>query len=166
MHVLYSTLLHLPPLRFHCVGGCWDRTTAMPVRRSITIRLDLIHSRLDLIHTRLDLIHGWDRCNYYTWTQAGLHGVNGTGLQMAQLVSVRTKSCTARILYENFLIRIASHIRNEKTEPTGLPSWSFFMGTNSRIHAKCNVIQDLIYQRGVSSMTVRNRLKGVRGRRG
>jgi hypothetical protein len=21
-----STLLHLPPLRFHCVGGCWDRT--------------------------------------------------------------------------------------------------------------------------------------------
>ncbi len=23
---LYSTLLHLPPLRFHCVGGCWDRT--------------------------------------------------------------------------------------------------------------------------------------------
>ncbi len=24
--VLYSTLLHLPPLRFHCVGECWDRT--------------------------------------------------------------------------------------------------------------------------------------------
>ncbi len=24
-YVLYSTLLHLPPLRFHCVGGCWDR---------------------------------------------------------------------------------------------------------------------------------------------
>ncbi len=23
--VLYSTLLHLPPLRFHCIGGCWDR---------------------------------------------------------------------------------------------------------------------------------------------
>jgi hypothetical protein len=23
---LYSTQLHLPPLRFHCVGGCWDRT--------------------------------------------------------------------------------------------------------------------------------------------
>jgi hypothetical protein len=22
----YGTLLHLPPLRFHCVGGCWDRT--------------------------------------------------------------------------------------------------------------------------------------------
>jgi hypothetical protein len=26
MYVLHSTLLHLPPLRFHCVGGCWDRT--------------------------------------------------------------------------------------------------------------------------------------------
>ncbi len=24
--VLYSTRLHLPPLRFHCVDGCWDRT--------------------------------------------------------------------------------------------------------------------------------------------
>ncbi len=24
--VLYSTLLYLPPLGFHCVGGCWDRT--------------------------------------------------------------------------------------------------------------------------------------------
>jgi hypothetical protein len=23
--LLYSTLLHLPPLTFHCVGGCWDR---------------------------------------------------------------------------------------------------------------------------------------------
>ncbi len=26
--VLYSTLLHLPPLRFHCVRGGWDRTVA------------------------------------------------------------------------------------------------------------------------------------------
>ena len=24
--LLYSTLLHLPPLRFHCVGECWDQT--------------------------------------------------------------------------------------------------------------------------------------------
>jgi hypothetical protein len=24
--VLYSALLHLPPLRFHCADGCWDRT--------------------------------------------------------------------------------------------------------------------------------------------
>jgi hypothetical protein len=26
LYVLYSTLFHLPPLRFHCVGGRWDRT--------------------------------------------------------------------------------------------------------------------------------------------
>jgi hypothetical protein len=25
-YVLYSTMLHLPPLRFNCVGDCWDRT--------------------------------------------------------------------------------------------------------------------------------------------
>ncbi len=24
--VLYSALLHLPPLRFHYADGCWDRT--------------------------------------------------------------------------------------------------------------------------------------------
>ncbi len=24
--VLYSAQLHLPPLRFHCADGCWDRT--------------------------------------------------------------------------------------------------------------------------------------------
>jgi hypothetical protein len=26
MYVLYSTLIHMPPLRSHCVGGCCDRT--------------------------------------------------------------------------------------------------------------------------------------------
>ncbi len=25
-YVRHSTLLHLPPLWFHCVGGCWNRT--------------------------------------------------------------------------------------------------------------------------------------------
>ncbi len=25
-YVLYSTLLYLPTLKFHCVDGCWDRT--------------------------------------------------------------------------------------------------------------------------------------------
>ena len=35
-YVRYSTLLHLPPLRFHCVGVCWDRTQKWH-------RLDLIH---------------------------------------------------------------------------------------------------------------------------
>jgi hypothetical protein len=62
-YVRYSRLLHLMPLRFHCVGGCWDPTqascdyTAWAVRRSNHSAIDLIHNRLDLIHTRLDLIH-------------------------------------------------------------------------------------------------------------
>jgi hypothetical protein len=49
IYVRYSALLHLPPLRFHCVGGSWDRTqtvatTALAVRRPITMhRIDLIH---------------------------------------------------------------------------------------------------------------------------
>ncbi len=29
-YVLYLTLLHLPPLRFHSVGGCWDQYLKMP----------------------------------------------------------------------------------------------------------------------------------------
>ncbi len=61
VYVLYSTLLHLPPLRFHCVGGCWGWNPGMLRLRhwqsdALTTRLDLIHNRLDLIHKRLDLI--------------------------------------------------------------------------------------------------------------
>jgi hypothetical protein len=26
LFILNSALLHLPPLRFHCPDGCWDRT--------------------------------------------------------------------------------------------------------------------------------------------
>ena len=55
--VLYSTLFHLPPLRFHCVGGCWDRLHWLSDAHALSARLDLIHTRLDLIHTLLDLIH-------------------------------------------------------------------------------------------------------------
>ncbi len=70
--ILYSTLFHLPPLRFHCADGCWERTqdrcnwcigsqtTRLDLIRTsldlIRTRLDLIRSRLDLIRTRLDLI--------------------------------------------------------------------------------------------------------------
>jgi hypothetical protein len=38
MYVLYLTLLHSPPpLRFHCVGGCWDLT-----QDSCKVRLDCL----------------------------------------------------------------------------------------------------------------------------
>ncbi len=66
----FIQLLHLPPFRFHCVGGCWDQTqdccdfsidsqTHVTTTRIEVIhaRLDLIHNRLNLIHTRQDLIH-------------------------------------------------------------------------------------------------------------
>jgi hypothetical protein len=57
---IFSVLLHLLPLRFHCVWGCWDRThtrtvaiSALVVRRSN----HLARSHLLLIHIWLDLIH-------------------------------------------------------------------------------------------------------------
>jgi hypothetical protein len=50
MYALYSTLIHLPPLRFHCLAsedtGIERKTVvflALAARRSTT-RLDLIHS--------------------------------------------------------------------------------------------------------------------------
>ncbi len=62
-YVHYSTLLHLPPLKFHCVGGCWDRTQDCCDIGidALTTWLNLIHSRIDLIHVRIDLIHDSDR---------------------------------------------------------------------------------------------------------
>ncbi len=77
-YVLYSTLLHLPPLRFYCVGGYWDRTQdcfdfgidsqQTPKSQGLissTFRLDLIHcsarshpqSARSHSPARLDLIH-------------------------------------------------------------------------------------------------------------
>ncbi len=56
LYVWYSTLLHLPPLRFHCVGGCWDRTQDI-CDNDIAWLSDALTTRLDLIHTRLDVIH-------------------------------------------------------------------------------------------------------------
>jgi hypothetical protein len=44
--VLYSTLLHLSPLRFQCADGCWDRTQP----------LQLVHWQSDALTSRLDLI--------------------------------------------------------------------------------------------------------------
>jgi hypothetical protein len=45
-YVRYSTLLHLPPLRFHYVGGCWDRTQdSCDYGIGCQTRLDLIHRK-------------------------------------------------------------------------------------------------------------------------
>ncbi len=37
-YVLYSKLLHLPPLIFHCVGGCWDRTQGTVATSALAVR--------------------------------------------------------------------------------------------------------------------------------
>ncbi len=43
---LYSARVHLPPLRFHCADGCWDRTQD---------RCNYVHWLSDTLTTRLDL---------------------------------------------------------------------------------------------------------------
>jgi len=51
-YVLYSTLLHLAPLRFYCVGGCWDRnpstlaTVALAVRKSYAIFCNILNVKM------------------------------------------------------------------------------------------------------------------------
>jgi hypothetical protein len=47
----FSTLLHLPPLGFHDVGGFWDQTQdkCIGYQTLVTTLLDLIHSWLVLI---------------------------------------------------------------------------------------------------------------------
>jgi hypothetical protein len=83
-YVRYSTLLHRPPLRFHCVGGCWDWTQncgdmALTARRSNHSARSHPQIRKDLIHklgyfsspTRLDLIHHSARCHLF-WVQIAL----------------------------------------------------------------------------------------------
>ncbi len=78
--LLYSTLLHLPPLRFHCVGGCRVATFALAERSSNHSARSHPHStfgqisstfgqissltRLGLIHIRLGRSHPHSaRCN-------------------------------------------------------------------------------------------------------
>ncbi len=56
--VLYSTTLHLPPLRIHCVGGCWGSIPGQ-------LRMRLRHWLSDGLSTRLNLNHSSYRsCKY------------------------------------------------------------------------------------------------------
>jgi hypothetical protein len=58
---LYSALLYMPLLRFHCVGGCWDRTQAVATL-ALAVRISN-HSAGSHPHSskthplQLDLIH-------------------------------------------------------------------------------------------------------------
>ncbi len=53
--IQYSALLHLPPLRFHCADGCWDRTQDR-CNQGVYNWLQLLHWQSDALTTRLDLI--------------------------------------------------------------------------------------------------------------
>jgi hypothetical protein len=61
-YVLYSTLLHLRPLRFNCADGCWDQTQdhcnwCIYIQSdALPTKLDLIRNKLDLLRAKLDLI--------------------------------------------------------------------------------------------------------------
>jgi hypothetical protein len=61
LYVLYSTLFHLPPFRFHYVGGCWDQTqdscdfAALAVSRSNYLAIDLIHNTLNIVQQLFSL---------------------------------------------------------------------------------------------------------------
>jgi len=41
-YVRYSTLLHLSPLKFHCVGGCWDRTQYWIANSALTLYITTV----------------------------------------------------------------------------------------------------------------------------
>jgi hypothetical protein len=42
--IRYSTLLHLPPFRFYCVGGCWDRTQGVATQRFYSFTSTLLRN--------------------------------------------------------------------------------------------------------------------------
>jgi hypothetical protein len=72
---IYSTLIHLLPLRFHCVGRCWNRRTdatcALADRRSN-------HSARSHPHISswffqyIELIFEWKRAEIACWDNANL----------------------------------------------------------------------------------------------
>jgi hypothetical protein len=54
LYVLNSTLRHLPPLTFHCVGGCWDQPRTVATLALTVIRS--IHSAGSHPQTQQDLV--------------------------------------------------------------------------------------------------------------
>jgi hypothetical protein len=68
LYIRCSTLLYMPPLRFHCVGASEDAgieprtvaTTALAVvRRTKTTRLDLIHSTRSHPQVNMYVSYSW-----------------------------------------------------------------------------------------------------------
>jgi|LakMenEpi03Aug12_release.lakeMendotaPanAssembly.Ray.scaffolds.fasta_scaffold615926_1 hypothetical protein len=80
-HVLYSTLLDLPPLRFYCVGGCWDWTRTVTTLRWQSDALTIFGQNLST--TWLNLINNW----------AISHPLLGNILWMRSSWEVRASDC-------------------------------------------------------------------------
>jgi hypothetical protein len=55
----YSTLLRLPPLRFHCVKVCWE--SGIKPRTVAALALTALTTRLDLTHMNL-IQNPWNQC--------------------------------------------------------------------------------------------------------
>jgi hypothetical protein len=122
--LLYSTLLHLPPFRFHCVGGCWDLTQdscdlGLAVRhfnhsaRSHPPRLDIVGSDCSL---------------------AGLGEVRSTPIRSSRVKnkSIRDTMYTGRIVQGTLCPRDASsqgHIVHGTQHPTVFVFGTYRSGT-------------------------------------
>jgi hypothetical protein len=51
-YLLCSTMIYLPPLRFHCVGGCCIELLPWQ-SEALTTRLDLLHRTKELLTKRM-----------------------------------------------------------------------------------------------------------------
>jgi hypothetical protein len=65
---LYSALLHLPPLRFHCAEGCWDRSQD-PCN---WLQSDALTTRLDLIRMFVSRTATWGMAIMTRWMRSSL----------------------------------------------------------------------------------------------
>ncbi len=73
-YVRYLTLLHLPSLRFHYVGGCWDRNLGQLwlqhwLSDALTTLLDLIHKHCKISSTNSARSHPQSARSHCKWTQ-------------------------------------------------------------------------------------------------
>ncbi len=84
-YVRYSTLLPVPPFRFHCVGRCGDRTKTV-------VTLALTASALT---TLLDLIHSSAR----SYPQLGQ--ILSTVVQISSTMWMRSSTYMMNVMYSN-----------------------------------------------------------------
>ncbi len=87
--MLYSTLLRLPPLRFHCIRGCWDRTVATSAsvvrRQKYKTLLKLVKNLVDIqIYHSLSFLYS-NYCQFSILQICTLFVLATCGREFAQL---------------------------------------------------------------------------------